>query len=299
MTDKNIIKKEELLEIASYIESTSTYSTRALLDFFSDPHRILYSHFAFRYFVFGETRTPDEVKSVPEGTIFAKLRKYGSSKHYKGIINVKGEVTICTMFDSIESFCGKLVKVKRNNKYGIFNLDGGMICPIEYDEIYECSEGLFGVRSNNKIGFMDTSGNLTIPFNFDYNNPGHDGYIIPCTPFFSKGLACVYKEIQKGNGRFGYINHSGKIIFPFDFDMDIAFTEDVIKNFHTEELGNDYRRDTYKLWADGSIELEESEYVDNFNYTEYELSLGSYRDNAYDNSLDAYEGDESNRWNTD
>ena len=47
--------------------------------------------------------------------------------------------------------------------------------------------------------------------------------------------------------------------------MDIAFTEDVIKNFHTEELGNDYRRDTYKLWADGSIELEESEYVDNFN----------------------------------
>lgn len=299
MKVRDIINREQLQEIASYIESTSNYSTRSLIDFFLDPHRILYTHFAFRYFVYGESRTPDDVNDAPEGTVFALLRKYGCSKEYKGVVNVKGEVTLCTMFDSIEAFYGKLVKVKRHNKYGIYNLDGFVICPTEFDEIYKCSEGLFGVRRDNKIGFMDTSGNLVIPFDFDYYNPKNGENIPPCTPFFSKGLACVYKERLTGCGGFGYINHSGDIIFPFDFDLDIAFKEEVIENFHTEELGDDYRRDTYNLWADGSIELEESEFVDSFDYNAYELSLGSYRDNEYDESLDAYEGDESNRWNSD
>lgn len=146
---------------------------------------------------------------------------------------------------------------------------------------------------------MDVSGNLIIPFSFDYNNPDNAENVHTCDPFFSNGLACVYKEISKNVGRFGYINHSGEIIIPFDFDQDYAFTEDVIINFHTEYFGDDYRRDEYRLWSDGSIELVDSEYIDNFNYTEYELSLGSCHDYDYDDPLDAYEGDESNKWNTD
>lgn len=96
------INKTELLELASRIDSISINSVSALLNFISDPHRILYAHFAFQYFVFGESRTPDEVKNYPKGSIFASLQIYGSSKQYKGVVNIKGEVTLNTMFHSIE-----------------------------------------------------------------------------------------------------------------------------------------------------------------------------------------------------
>lgn len=301
MTYTEIINNTDLLELIECLRYENCLQSCNIDSIANDNHYKIYAILNKEYFVVGETRTPNEIEAAPKNTIFAKLKQYGISKIYKGIMNIRGEYTISPMYNSIQPFMGNLVKVERNNIYGIYNLSGDRVCPVEYDDIYKCSEGLFGVRKGTKIGFMNAMGDLVIPLSFDQYNPTNDESIYPFQPpYFSNGLACLYKETENEQG-FGYIDHYGNTIFPFIFDFYNSFTEDVIENTSTKESDVSRNCDYYCLYASGSMVLKRTECdeIDDFNYSEYDCSLGSYRDHNYDDRLDAYEGDESNMWNTD
>lgn len=283
-----INNKEEVRDIilrSSYLD---------LKSFLSDSHNVLYSRFDYEYFIFGKTISPNEIddkskksENSSQFNIFQVLKKYGSSKKYKGVVNSKGEITIANNFTSIEPFWNQLVKVGVNGKFGVYNLNGKIICKVEFDEIYEMSEFVFGARKGSKIGFFNSEGNLVIPFEYDYSDEE------PYYPIFSNGLACVFKI------HYGYIDHYGTTIFPFKFSLYVPFDSNVIENRETINQGDGYSIDVYELGIDGSMRFVENDYFDKFNISEYEASLGPcYNDNNYD-ILDAYEGDESNMWNTD
>lgn len=69
------INKTELLELASRIDSISINSVSALLNFISDPHRILYAHFAFQYFVSENQELQMKLKIIRK-VAFLQVYKY-------------------------------------------------------------------------------------------------------------------------------------------------------------------------------------------------------------------------------
>mgnify|MGYP003308853274 CR=1 FL=1 len=217
-----------------------------MLSILNDRHYKFYGHYNKEIFIIGATRTSDEIMNVPQNSIFANIKQYGSSKFYKGVVNLNGEFIIPAIYNSIEPFWRNLIKVGRNNKYGIYNLFGTIICPIEYDCIYAVSEYVFGIRRRDKIGFMDTNGKIVIPVEYDYNS------------------------------QFSFLFNQGKVLVQKDLD-------DVYAEFSIDHHNNIV--DDYKIIRD-------------FNY--YPSTFGSGTMYHGDSDiLDAYEGDESNRWNTD
>lgn len=98
------------------------------------------------------------------------------------------------------------------------------------------------------------------------------------------------------------MNLSGEEIIPFKFGWQVDFEKsDSIENIETIHWGDDLRRDTYLLSLDGTMTFLESEYVDNFDYDEWDArhAYDESRNYYHDDDLDAFEGDASNRWNID
>lgn len=306
-----INNRNEQSDITSQIHSSDFHPNSVITEFISDKNNVIYARFDFEYFIFGKTITPNEIEDIPDKTenndspinIFKFLRKYGSSKKYKGVINCKGEITLQNIFTSIEPFWNELVKVRRGDKYGIYHLNGKVICNVEYDEIFEVSEFVFAARKEDKIGFINIEGKIVIPFEYESYEKYTDNqkkWTVPVIPpKFVNGLVCVSQEDYYGALYYGYIDHYGNTIFPFIFGDYIEFNEKYIENNSFEK----YARKKYRIGLDGSMKCIETEFYENedddFNIRDYEASLGSsYSNNDYD-MLDAYEGDYSNIWNTD
>lgn len=291
MTYEEINNKEDLLDFIECLwEHNSPYYSVSLKEFCSAPNRTIYGHFGCQYYVYGETITPDEIHPQ-KGTIWEQLKAYGSSKKYRGIVNHKGEVTIAPMFNTIELLWNNLIKVERNKKYGVYSMNGDLICPLEYDAIYEVSECVFGVRKDGKIGFMNLKGEIVIPLIFDDSTNTNYPISPLAPPVFANGLACVLKIDEQKEFRFGYIDHYGNLIYPFIFDE----YKEYIPNMETRSTlyvddGTIYEK--YQLREDGEMWLIDSNF-------ERWTNNDTFEQDSYDNTSDAYEGDDSNKWNTD
>lgn len=120
------------------------------------------------YFVYGQTLFPNECKPINNETIFSKLKRYGSSGKYVGLLDCNNNIIIPNQFHSIEHIGGDLFRVEKNNLYGVIDLYKGTICPLVYNNVLKMSEYTFGVVKNGKIGFMDCLGKLVIPLIYDY-----------------------------------------------------------------------------------------------------------------------------------
>lgn len=197
-------------------------------------------------FVYSRTIRPNELKEYPENSIFAKMRRYGSSRKFKGIMNHKKEIILAPTYKDI-MFSGwqdYFILIKED-KYGLYSLSKGLVCETIYDKIMYPSEAVFPVAAKNKLGFVDVTGKVIIPLEYEYNS---------CTePIFHNGIVNV---IQKMGEHTFYIeiDHYNNVIYK--------------EEYHKED----------------NYEFEPDFY--------YEPTVES-------DILDAYEGDESNRWNTD
>lgn len=200
---------------------------------------------------FGKTVTPDEITPIPEGTIFSKLKVYGSSKKYKGLLDIRGKVILDNIHDDIMPFIGydssSLLITKKNNLYGLVKCDffgkkADIILPCKYDKIFNAQEYTIGFVENGFVGFMDMDGRVIVAPQFLEK----DGYNI-----FAEGKAEVLSNETDAIPY--YINHYGNYIEMVPFEISSTF----------------------------------------------ESGTNSYDYGDLPDSSDAYEGDDSNRWNTD
>jgi hypothetical protein len=205
----------------------------------------------------------------------------------QGFINKKGELVIPIVYDNANRFIEGLAAVSIGNKWGFIDKNGKVVVSLKYDRAIDFSEGLAAVCIQDKWGFINNRGEIVIPLKYknagkfleglawveknESNNYVTGGFIdktgntvipfnfegeIDMTPYFSEGLAFVYKHDKgifidkKGNtalisefvkygnvgslsegmawisdgypgeGKIGFIDKNGKIVLPYKyFDM--------------------------------------------------------------------------------
>ena len=271
-----------------------------LIDFLKDQHIQVEGAFSANeklYVVYSKIATPDEIEAVKGKGIFDKLKVYGSSGKYKGVVNGEGISVFPNIYHSVLPFMNDIIKIEgKGNKFGLKKLSGEVILATKYDRIDSLSELVFAVTLEGKLGFMNLKGETVIPFDYD----AFDEEVA-----FYNGLACVKKSRDDGSYRFGYIDHRNEAVIPFQFSGAQTFKgKDYIENWITYPAGGDksYTKDTYKLALDGTVLMVDSEHFEDTSwYKEWEANHPYDESSRYneDDGLDAFEGDPSNRWNID
>lgn len=293
----NLVKatKEDLINFVGAREGVFT--------FVKDEHIQIEGAFAANeklYIIYKQVATSEEIEAVKGNNIFAKLKVYGSSGKYKGIVDGDGNSVFPNIYHSILPFMNDIIKIEvKGNKFGLMRLSGEIILKPIYDRIDPLGELVFAVTIDGKLGFMNLKGETVIPFEYE----AYDEDVV-----FYNGLACVSKQTDNGS-KFGYIDHNNEIVIPFQFSLAAPFkNKDYIENWITYPAGcsKSYTREIFKLALDGTMIKVESEHIEDSSWEitwerEWEANHAYDESRRYadDNSLDAFEGDESNRWNID
>lgn len=132
-------------------------------------------------FVFGKTIRPNEIVPSPSKSIFAKLKQYGSSSKYKGLLNYKGEIILPNIYDGIHLFAYNRLLIEKNGKFGVIDTDGKVLAEPKYDQIVDAWEYTIGFVLNGKVGFMDINCNIIIEPKYcldSIDNNFHDGLVV-------------------------------------------------------------------------------------------------------------------------
>ena len=183
--------------------------------------------------------TPDE-----------NIEKYKDEKDKFGFrIKSTGEVIVLPKYDNARSFSEGLAAVKLNGKYGFIDKTGKEIIPLIYDNVWvwDFNEGLAKVKLNGKWFYIDKNGkeiphlnNKSVNFRDDMaktelNNknkqeipPLKYDYISP----FVEGLARV-----KLNGKYGFIDKTGKVVIPLIYDAARDFHEGLALVILNDKVG--------------------------------------------------------------
>ena len=305
MSNYTKITKQELLNLikGNEYEGPVNYSyvdlgvREGLIDFLNDDHIQVEGAFSANeklYVVYTKVATLDEIEAVKGKGIFDKLKVYGSSGKYKGIVDGEGNSVFSNIYHSVLPFMNDIIKIEgKGNKFGLKKLSSEVILEPQYDRIDSLGELVFAVTLDGKLGFMNLKGEIVIPFDYE----AVDEEVV-----FHNGLACVMKLTDEDRPKYGYIDHQNKVIIPFQFGWYIPFKDkDYIENCTTYPTGGDksYTMDTYKLALDGTTIMVNSEHFEDTSWhSEWEAN------HAYDESrrcdeddLDAFEGESNNRWN--
>jgi hypothetical protein len=138
--------------------------------------------------------------------------------------------------------------IGKNMKYGILREDGTEIVKMQYTEIdvIDIRYNMAKVVLNSKLGLVElnTGKEIAAPiYDEIQSNPDissvkkdnkyalikNDGKFV--TEFIFDDLQLYYDELfgAKQNGKWGYIDHSGKVIIPFQFDRTVGlFSADIV-----------------------------------------------------------------------
>lgn len=203
-------------------------------------------------FVYGETITPSQIENLPKIGVFANLKSYGSSKKFKGLLNIKGETILSTSYDKLSLFYQTedtvFIKTEQNGLCGLASYRHlsnkvEVVIPSKYEDIFDAGEFTFGYIENGRAGLISLTGKLITEAKYKVS----DAY-----NHFFDGRALVCKDSEFAIDH--YINHYGEFV---------AWEEDCQDNVFSSN------------------------------------GTGYYPYGELPDALDAYEGDESNCWNTD
>ncbi len=185
----------------------------------------------------------------------------------EGYINSKGDVFIPLKYKFASSF---------SNGYAIVSTDGSRYFFIDklgnkpfdktFEDLSDFSDGLARFSENGKFGFIDTKGNVVIkPF---IENSSIVDWSVG-NSWFSEGLCAVKfgydknKKDEIDNGKYGYIDKTGKVVINPRFDEAYAFKNGKAlvqinrKSFLIDKAGNrisQYFDDT-SFESDGMIQV--------------------------------------------
>ncbi|WP_308575635.1 WG repeat-containing protein [uncultured Fusobacterium sp.] len=189
----------------------------------------------------------DEANDFSEG--LAAIEKNGKY----GYIDKTGKVIIPFKYDRANDFSEGLAAIEKDRKWGYIDKIGKVIIPFEYDEANDFSEGLAVIEKDRKWGYIDKIGKIQFYIDIydpSYNSVGFMGKfneglayldydfgshriisncyinkngeevidlfadnIFPTCSSFNEGLAIVLKH-----DKWGYIDKTGKIVIPFEYD---------------------------------------------------------------------------------
>jgi hypothetical protein len=159
-----------------------------------------------------------------------------------------------------EKNCPELWPVQQGKKWGYIDKTGRVVIPFKFDSADEFSEGLAAVGIKEKTGYIDNTGNLVIPPRFLSGYPFSSGMALVITGEFikdryhmhklgyinrsgklvikrkaldTKSLFVIYKDLYfseglvtiEKNGKFGFMDRTGKEIIPPTYDDAQAFSE--------------------------------------------------------------------------
>ena len=285
-------------EVSVSYEANEVGVREGLIEFLKDDHIQVEGAFSANeklYVVYSKIATPDEIEGVKGKGIFDKLKVYGSSGKYKGVVDAEGNSVLSNIYHSVLPFMNDIIKIEgKGNKFGLKKLSGEVILETKYDRIASLGESLFAVSLNGKLGFMNLKGKIVIPFDYE----AFDEEVA-----FYNGLACVKKLMDDGSHKFGYINHYNEVVIPFEFNGAETFKDkDYIDNWIIYQVGygKSFIRDHYKLALDGTMILVDSEHIEDESWCmEWEANHPYDESHRPDDDSDAFEGDASNRWNID
>ena len=179
-------------------------------------------------FVFGKTVRPDNVILATSDSIFSKIKRYGMSSKYKGLLNAKGEVILPNIYDDICLFAYDRILIEKNGKFGIVDTSGKILAEPKYDQIFDAGEYTIGFIIDNKVGFMNTNGSVVINPKFDkatsYNN-FNEGLIVVSETI--DGLPYQYCIDHYGliKGDMEYIGQEDEYIPPYDTYNDDEYSD--------------------------------------------------------------------------
>lgn len=182
---------------------------------------------------------------------FARVRM--GDQNYD-IINKKGEVVVNgKQFDYVRQMSEGMVVVSKNGKYGVLDRKGTQIAAPKFEECQDFSDGLAWVKIGKRWGCIDKNGNMVIDTNYVSINGFHEGLAFVWKDYpwrseahpvcidikgnvvieelpevggeidhlcFSEGLACI-----KVNGKYGYIDKTGKFVIEPQFDFAQNFSD--------------------------------------------------------------------------
>lgn len=154
--------------------------------------------------------------------LFSDSRFIITNGNWDGLIDLQGNIIFDTHYRFSESGIDNyyIIYDNRNNKHGLIDKDGNIVIPIKFQSFSKFVDGLAVIKVNGKYGAIDFQGNYVINPEWPYDF------------WFCEGLAWTEKKVkvgQKQNGgnifqvKGGFIDRSGKIIVPIEFDGHTQF----------------------------------------------------------------------------
>ncbi|MEN9457855.1 MAG: hypothetical protein RL135_429 [Bacteroidota bacterium] len=227
------------------------------------------------------------------------------NKRLWGIVDKKtGKEIIPCKYESVGTVSEGMVAIKEGGLWGFVNLKGELIIAPKYagHTSLQFKGGLAVVTAdtgiNRKYGAIDKTGKTVIPIVFDE------------LADFSEGLALANKGkiVKKGQyswqrdvvaaGKYGYINKTGKVVIPFEYDGGGYFTKgfaNVLKdsiNFSIDINGKNTLAAAPRIlyvYNAGLIEISNKNYKAALPYLN-EASAGGYGEADYSLGLMYYVG---------
>jgi hypothetical protein len=118
--------------------------------------------------------------------------------------------------------------VSKNGKWGFVGENGEIIVPIEYDDIgWQFTDGLLAVAKDNKWGFVDESGELVIPIEFGITRGFSEGFAAVANIGEAIEHSCCCSSWVENVWKWGFINTSGEVVVPFEYDLVCSFNNGV------------------------------------------------------------------------
>lgn len=179
-------------------------------------------------YVFGKTTRPNDIILPTSDSIFSRLKQYGMSGKYKGLLNAKGEVILPNIYDDICLFAYDRILIEKNGNFGIVDTSGKILAEPKYDQLFDAWEYTIGFVLDNKVGFMNTNCSVVIDPKFDkatsYNN-FNEGLIVVSETI--DGLPYQYCIDHYGliKGDMEYIGQEGEYIPPYDTYNDDEYSD--------------------------------------------------------------------------
>lgn len=174
-----------------------------------------------------------------------------------GYIDKTGKWKIPAQFQTANTFSQGLALVEEKGAWRFIDKTGKADNTGEFEYAYDFSEGLAAVQHLGKWGFIDLQGKFVIEPKLDNAYEFHEGWapvgidgesnfvnkqgvkmtdgtVFLATQIFSEGLAVVQSS---SNGKYGYVNKSGKYVIPAQYDIVFLFREGLAAVSKSGEYG--------------------------------------------------------------
>jgi hypothetical protein len=152
-------------------------------------------------------------KTLASGFQFVDLVSNGrvpaSREGKDGYLDLRGNVTIPFVYQSVRSFSGGLAAVKKEGKWGYVDQDGHPVIPFDLEEAGPFASGLAPARAGGRTGFINKSGKFSFYLPFSYA-PGF------LTGDHESDMFITDTDVSRfwtPDSKFGYINTSGRVVW--------------------------------------------------------------------------------------